>query len=1056
MLRSILGWSLRYRLLMLGVGAAFVLFGATQLPNMPVGTVPEFAPPYVEVQTEALGLSADEVEQLITVPLEADLLQGVAFLDEIHSRSVTGLSSIVMHFEPGTDVFRARQVVSERLTQAHALPHVSKPPTMIQPLSSTSRLMMISLASKGVSMIDMSVLAQWTIRPRLMSVPGVANVAIWGMRERQLQVLVDPAKLQSQRITLQQVIETTGNSLWVSPLTFLDASTPGTGGFIDTPNQRLGVHHVFPVRTPDDLARIVIPPDETGGRVVTLGDVAAVIEDHQPLIGDAIVGDGPGLMLVVEKFPDADTADVTRAVEKAMTALAPGMAGITVDTTVFRPATYIEEAIGNVAIALLVALLLAGGALMALLRGWRPAVIALVSIVLSVLASAVVLYLLGATANAISLAGLVLGALVVVDDTVTGTDTILRRLRRPDGSHAGWSVRSIIIEAVASTRAATTYTWLIIGLALVPLLLLAGVAGSFLPPLLAAYAVASLVGILVAITLTPALAALLLSQAQQPRRESGAARRLSSGYRSALTAVLARSRAIVAMGVVLTVAVVAAAGALVARPTDASFVPQLKERDLLIEVGAAPGTSAEELQRIAARAGTELRAVPGVRNVGGHIGRAVTSDQVVGTDAGAIWVTIDRAADHAATERAIEDVLAGYPGLSLRLATYTSERIDAVLDSPQRDVVVRVYGQEQGVLRQKADEVSAALASVPGLRDVAVDLPVDQPTLEIEVDLPAAERLGLKPGDVRRATTTLLSGLEVGLIFEEQKVFQVVVWGAPEVRTSLDTIRDLPIQTGSGAYVPLSQVAHVEIAPSQSVVQREGVFRYLDIGGTVSGRDLGAVLNDVHGAVAGIAFPFEYRAEVLGSAAERQALLYRLLAVIAGVIVGILLLFQAAFSSWRRATGVLLTLPAGLLGGVAVIWLLGGTVTIALVAGLIAVAAFAVRHGILMVEGYQRLERAPGAAFDPDLILEGAQARFSPLLSSAAVVALVVAPMAVLGGEAGLEMLRPMAAVAIGGLVTTTLVALFVLPVVVLSTGPSPEPESEGRPLVDQPSLSPA
>ena len=299
MMRSVLAWSLRYRLLMLGIGGAFVLFGATQLPNMPVETVPEFAPPYVEVQTEALGLSAKEVEQLITVPLEADLLQGVAFLDEIHSQSVAGLSSIVMLFEPGTDVFRARQVVSERLTQAHALPNVSKPPAMIQPLSSTSRMMMITLSSKDVSMIDMSVQAQWTIRPRLMSVPGVANVAIWGLRDRQLQVLVDPGKLERNGISLPVVIETTGNSLWVSPLTFLDASTPGTGGFIDTPNQRLGVHHIFPVRTPEDLASIVIAPEDTGGRVITLGDVATVIEDHQPLIGDAVVGDGDGLMLVV-------------------------------------------------------------------------------------------------------------------------------------------------------------------------------------------------------------------------------------------------------------------------------------------------------------------------------------------------------------------------------------------------------------------------------------------------------------------------------------------------------------------------------------------------------------------------------------------------------------------------------------------------------------------------------------------------------------------------------------------------------------------------------------
>jgi Cu/Ag efflux pump CusA len=1056
MIRSVVAWSLRYRLLMLGVSAAVVLFGATQLPNMPVEAVPEFAPTYVEVQTEALGLSADEVEQLITVPLEADLLQGVAFLDEIHSQSVAGLSSVVMIFEPGTDIFRARQVVSERLTQAHALPHVSKPPTMIQPLSSTSRLLMISLSSKDVSMIDMSVLAQWTIRPRLMSVPGVANVAIWGMRDRQLQVLVDPTRLARQGVTLQQVIETTGNALWVSPLTFLDASTPGTGGFIDTPNQRLGVHHVFPVRTPEDLASIVIPPDDTGGRVVTLGDVATVIQDHQPLIGDALVQDGSGLMLVVERFPDADTIDVTHGVEKAMAALAPGMPGITVDTQVFRPATFIEEAFGNVSVALLVALALAALALIALLRGWRPAVIALVSVLLSIVAAVVVLYVLGATVNAVALAGLMIGALVVVDDAIVGVEAVVRRLRQPREGDTGGSARSIVIESVAEMRGPAVTTWLIVGLAIVPLFLLSGVAGSFLPPMLIAYVVASLAGMLVALTVTPALASLLLSEAQRPQRISAVSRRLAGGYGSALGAVLGRSRAIFSAAVIVTVAVVALAGVTIAGQADRAFMPEFKERDLLVAINATPGTSASELQRVAARAAAELRTVPGVKGVGGHVGRAVASDQVVGTDSGAIWVRIDRAADYDATRSAIEGVIAGYPGLALRLGTYTGDRVESVLDSPQRDVVVRVYGQDQAVIRQKAGEVSAALGGVDGLTDVAVSPQTDEPTLQIEVDLKAAERLGLKPGDVRRATTTLLSGLEVGLIFEEQKVFQVVVWGDPSLRASLDTIRALPIQAAGGTYVPLSQVASVEIAPAPSVIRREGVFRYVDVGATVSGRDLGGVMADVDSAVAGIDFPFEYRAEVLGSALQRQDLLFRLAAVMVGVLIGVLLLFQAAFASWRRAAALLVTLPGALLGVMAGAWLMGGTLSIGVIAGLLVVLTFAVRHGILIVDHYQRIEREPGAAFDPDLIVDGAQSRLTPVLTAAAVIALTVVPLIVLGGVAGLEILRPMAVVVLGGIATSTIFALFVVPVVIFGTGPSPEPEPESRPHVEQPSLSPA
>src|SRR5918999_325244 len=284
-MRSLIEWSLRSRLLVIAAAAAIVLVGVMQLSSAPVDALPEFSPPYVEVQTEALGLSAEEVDQLITVPLEADLLNGVAWLDSIESESVAGLSSIVLTFEPGTDPIRARQMVAERLTQAHALPNVSKPPTMLQPLSSSNRLLMVSLSSDDLSLIDMSVLARWTIRPRLMGVTGVANVAIWGQRERQLQVLVDPERLRDLGVSLDEVIQTAGNALWVSPLTFLEASTPGTGGFVDTPNQRLSVQHVFPIASADELARVAIQPESPDGAPPRLGDVAEVVEDHQPLIG---------------------------------------------------------------------------------------------------------------------------------------------------------------------------------------------------------------------------------------------------------------------------------------------------------------------------------------------------------------------------------------------------------------------------------------------------------------------------------------------------------------------------------------------------------------------------------------------------------------------------------------------------------------------------------------------------------------------------------------------------------------------------------------------------
>ena len=353
MIRSIVGTSLRFRLLILGIAAAVMVVGFVQLRNAPTDVLPEFTPPYVEVQTEALGLSAEEVEQLITVPLEADLLNGVQGIDTLRSESVPGLSSITMVFEPGTDIYQARQLVQEPLTQAHALPNVSKAPTMLQPLSSSSRVLMISLSGDQLSPIEKSVIARWTMRPRLMGVPGVANVSVFGNRDQQLQVQVDPRTLRDKGVTLRQVVATTGNAQVASPISYLEGSTPGTGGFIETPQQRLQVRNVFDnIATPKELGKV--PVEGTGGRL-RLTDVSNVVEDHQPLIGDAIVNDQDGLLLVVEKFPGANTREVTEGVESALDKLKPGLTGLQTDTSVFRPASFIEDAKDNLTLAIVIA-----------------------------------------------------------------------------------------------------------------------------------------------------------------------------------------------------------------------------------------------------------------------------------------------------------------------------------------------------------------------------------------------------------------------------------------------------------------------------------------------------------------------------------------------------------------------------------------------------------------------------------------------------------------------------------------------------------------------------
>ena len=799
-MRVLVSAGVRFRLLVIGIAGALLLIGATQLQNARVDVLPEFTPPYVEIQTEALGLSAEEVEELVTVPLEADLLHGVAFLSEIRSQSLPGLSSIVLIFEPGTDIFKARQVVAERMTQAHALPNVAKAPVMLQPLSSLNRFMVVGVRSDEKSLIEMSVLARWTVQPRLMGVPGVANVAIFGQRERQLQVLVDPQRMHDRGVTLDHLVATTGNALWFSPLTFLEASTPGTGGFIDTPQQRLGIQHILPIRSAEDLSQVAIEGD-AGGPELRIGDVATVVEDHQPLIGDGLVGEGNGLLLVIEKFPDTNTLQVTRNVEAALEAMKPALPGITVDTTVFREATFIDASVGNVSLALLIGFLLIAVILGALLFDWRAALISLVTIPLSIFAAAIVLHLAHASINLITVAGLLIAIAVVIDDVVGLVDGVRQRLREPRPGDAERSKAEIVTDAVTEGRTAVVYATLIILVGLVPLLFISGMVSAFLPSMAVAYGVAVIASFVVSLTVAPAMAVLVLSADPGQRRESPVLRRVRAAYRTSLSGFLGRTRpAFVAGGVIVVTAVVAG---LVLMPTaDDSVLPTFRQRDLVVHWDGAPGISHPEMSRIVGRASAELRTVPGVRNVGAHVGRAILSDQRSNVDAAEIWVSMAPDADYDSTLAAIEATVAGYPGFDRSVITYATDRVGQVLGDADRDVSVRVYGQDLDVLQAKAEEIRAVMAEVPGITTPAAVNPIVEPTVEIEVDLDAAARYGLKAGDVRRAAASLLSGILVGNLFEEQKVFEVVVWGTPEHRTSLSSIGDLLIDSPIAGLVP--------------------------------------------------------------------------------------------------------------------------------------------------------------------------------------------------------------------------------------------------------------
>ena len=1028
-MRWVVRSSLRFRVIVIAAAAAMMVFGATELQrDTRVDVFPEFAPPRVEVQTPTLGLSAAEVEEFVTVPLEHQL-NGVPRVDVIRSSSVPQLSSVTLIFERGTNLIKARQLVQERMaTITPSLPSWAMPPLIMPPLSSTSRIMKIGLSSSEHSLVEMSSITRHTIRQRLLRVPGVANVAIWGQRKEQRLVLVDPDRMRAHGVSMQRVMEATGEALDAPLLPHSPGALVGTGGWVDTPNQRLHVTHVLPILRPKDLGAVTFTGKD--GETVRLSQVAEIVTGHTPLIGDAVVNDGPGLLLVVEKFPGANTLEVTRGVEEALDALRPALTGIEIDSTIFRPATFIEMAIDNLSVALLIGCILVVVILFAFLFEWRTAFISLVSIPLSLMAAALVLHLRGETMNVMVLAGLIIAVGVVVDDAIIDIENTWRRLRQRRQQGIDKPIPDVILDAALEVRSPIVYATLINVVAIVPVFFLEGLSGAFFEPLALSYALAVMASMVIALTVTPALSLILLRGAPLDRRDAPLVRGLKRAYQAALARVIERPRT--AFGIA---GVVAAAGVAVTPLLGQSLLPDFKERDFLMHWLTKPGTSLPEETRISVRACRELRTIPGVRNCGSHIGQAFFADEVYDVYFGENWISVDPEADYDETLGAVQSTVDGYPGLYRDVQTYLKERIREVLTGASQAVVVRISGDDLHVLRRKADEVQKTLEGVDGLVDLHTELQEDVPHLEVTTKLAQARRHGLKPGDVRRQAAALMQGIEVNDIWKPARVFDVTVWSTPETRESITAIRSLPIDTPSGGQVALGDVADIRIAPTPNMIKREAVSRRIDVTADVDGRDLGSVVTDVERRLGDVELPRGYAAEVLGESAEREAAqnrlrLYGLVAAIA-----VFVLLQIAFGSWRLATLFFLTLPLALVGGALAAFASGGTISLGSLVGFLTVFGIAARNGILLINHYQHLEQHEGETFGPGLVVRGALERLSPILMTALATGLALVPLAVAGDIPGHEIEHPMAIVILGGLVTSTFANLFVVPALYLRFG---------------------
>jgi Cu/Ag efflux pump CusA len=1030
--------SVRFRYLFVALAAGLIVLGVSRLPEMPVNVLPETAPVVVEVQTEALGLSAPEVESLVTVPLEKNLLEGILGVTDVTSDSIPGLSAIDLHFAYGTNLYQARQLVQERLTSAFILPNVSKPPVMLQPVSSSSNVMVVGLTSKVLSQVDLSVLARWTMIPRLLGVAGVADVSTFGQADLQLQVLVNPAVLAAHHLAVDDIVDATGNSQLVTPLSFLQGSTPGADGFLENSNQRITIRHVLPFGTPANLAQIPVVtqplgPGTPGGtsKPPVLGSVATVVDGHQPLIGDAMLGtNSNGLLLVVQKLPNASATSVTRGLDAALTQLKSSLTGVHVDSTLFRPATYLTSAGLNDRLAVTVAAAAVLLALLLLLLSLRFAFVCIVAIAVSLITAAVALQELGYTFSSIVLLGLVLGLAVVVEDAVSSTAGVMATLAKsPEGA---------LVQPVAS-RVALAYREFgrtFVGpsvIALVcaaPLFAATGLTATFLRPMVLAFGLAVLISMVVALLVSPALAAIVLAVGTR-REPRGLV--VVGWLRSAYSRVLRR---VFVLGVwpLAALCILAAAGLAITLPMLHPGPPVFTDRDLDVTWTGEPGMSLPELNRITALTDRELLAVPGVQQVSATLGRAATSDQIDNTNTGHIWVQLRPTADYAKTVAAVQAIVGGTPGMSGTVGTYETNSMTGVLSGRPSQVDIRVYGPTYPELIRLAYGIRTMMSGVRGLGAPHIQAPPTQPTFSVEVKPEAAKIYGLTPGDVRREAGTLLLGLTVGNFFQQDKVFDVVVKAQPSLVGNLTSVQNLLIDDGSGGEVQLGTVATVTLGAEPQDIKHDQFSPFLDITAPVMRGHAGSVDAALSSGLSKMSFPLEYHAQLQAEPAGGTSRT-QLVSFVIAALLGVVLISQAAVGSWKLTllTTAAVVAPAAVGSAVA----LGiGPTSLSAAAGLLAVVVIALRQAIGIAGRIRRRHVADGSELTSELLVAAAADSVGPVIMSALVTILVLAPFIAIGDTAGTETVHAAAVVIVCGIAVATLVNLLLLPSAMLKAGP--------------------
>jgi CzcA family heavy metal efflux pump len=1027
MLQALVHFSLKYRGVVVVLACILLGYGLYVASNAKLDVFPNFVQPQVAIQTECPGLAPEQVELLVTLPIET-MVNGLGDMESLRSESIGGLSIITVVFKEGTDVFRARQMLGEQLAEiAGELPTSVKTPRMTPLTSSTMDLLKIGLVTDRLTPMELRTFADWTLKPRLLSVPGVAKCSTFGGEVRQLQIQVLPDRLTAHDLALSDV---------------LAAARVSTGvmgaGFIETRNQRITLQTEGQALTPEILGEVVVA--HTNGSSVRLKDVAHVVEGGEPKFGDTVVMGRWGVLMTMSSQYGANTMEVTKSLEAALDEMNPVFEkeGIKIFGRMHRPATFIEAALRNMKHSLALGGILVAVVLFLLLGSVRTACISLVAIPMSLLTAVMVLEKCGITINTITLGGLAIALGSVVDDSIIDVENIFRRLRENKTLAQPKPVFEVVLRASLEVRRAIIYATFIVVLIFLPVLTLTGLQGSFFAPLALSYILAILASLLTALTLTPALAFLFFDKGVSQPTEPRLQRWLKTGYRRGLGLIARWPRLIIGI-----VAIVCVAAATRLPFFGGELLPKFREGHFVLQVSTPPGTSLLEMLRVGTQISQELLQNEHVATVEQQVGRAELGEDPWGPHRSEFHVELKPIAgkEEEKVEEELNELLKKIPGIQFEVLTFLGDRIGETLTGETAPVVVNIFGDDLDLLDAKAQEVANVLKSVSTNANANVKSPPGAPRMAVRLRPDRLTQFGFRPVEVLEAIQTSYQGTVVAQTHRGNQVADVAVILDDKDRQDPETIGSLLLRNSQGSIMPLGELAEVYPTSGRFSILHEGARRRQTVTCTVTGTDVTSFVAEARKQVkAKVNFGSTYA--VFSGAAQAKERAQRELLLHSGIAaVGILLLLAVVFHNWRNMLLLLANVPFALVGGVLAVWLTSlidpsaNSLSIGSLVGFVTLFGITMRNSIMMISHFEHLVTEEGMTWGPEAAIRGASERVMPILMTATVTSLALLPLALGTGEAGREIEGPMAIVILGGLVTSTALNLLVLPTLALRYG---------------------